>query len=184
MSLFLAGPAIPNVRFGQWWPWLLCGNPLDPQVYSHPATLGVCAVGSCIVVQWPGQFSAPSCTPPPAFFLWEAHPWSLLLWDACTDQVDLGDTTANDLSLELVAIPFEMVASLIVLMSYTLIVKAVLKLHLAKERHKALSTCIYCLMVVIMYFGPSTYVYLQSLAKSSQAKFMSFFHCSIHLSTP
>ncbi|XP_008839997.1 olfactory receptor 2G3-like [Nannospalax galili] len=90
-----------------------------------------------------------------------------------------GDTTVNDLSLTLGAIPFALVAPLTVLVSYTFIARAVLKLPSAEGRHKALSTCSSHLLVVIMYFGPAIYMYLQPPANSTQAKFMSFFYCVI-----
>ncbi|XP_004841971.2 olfactory receptor 2G3-like [Heterocephalus glaber] len=90
-----------------------------------------------------------------------------------------GDTTANELALALGAIPFVMVAPLLVLISYIFISRAVLKLPSAEGRHKALSTCSSHLLVVTMFFGPSIYMYLQPPAKSTQAKFMSFFYCII-----
>ncbi|XP_045659978.1 olfactory receptor 15-like [Ursus americanus] len=90
-----------------------------------------------------------------------------------------GDTTANDLSLAVGAIPFALMAPLLVLISYTFIAKAVLKLPSADGRYKTLSTCSSHLVVVIMYFGPAIYVYLQPPANSTQAKFMSFFYCVI-----
>ncbi|XP_008840103.1 olfactory receptor 15-like [Nannospalax galili] len=90
-----------------------------------------------------------------------------------------GDTTANDLALKLVAIPFGMVAPLIVLISYSFIARAVLKLPSAGGRYKAFSTCSSHLLVVTMFFGPGMYTYLQPPANSTQAKFMSFLYCVI-----
>ncbi|XP_006876148.1 PREDICTED: olfactory receptor 2B11-like [Chrysochloris asiatica] len=89
------------------------------------------------------------------------------------------DTTANDLSLAVGAIPFVLVAPFLVLVSYTFIAKAVLKLPSAKGRYKAFSTCSSHMVVVIMYYGPAMYMYLQPPANSTQAKFMSFFYCVI-----
>ncbi|KAM6148406.1 olfactory receptor 2G3-like [Erethizon dorsatum] len=90
-----------------------------------------------------------------------------------------GDTTANDLALAIGAIPFGMVAPLLVLISYTFIARAVLKLPSAEGRHKALSTCSSHVVVVTLYFGPGIYIYFQPPAKSSQARFLSFFYCII-----
>ncbi|XP_007535165.3 olfactory receptor 2G3-like [Erinaceus europaeus] len=90
-----------------------------------------------------------------------------------------GDTTANELSLTVGAIPFVLAAPLLVLISYTFITRAVLKLPSAAGRYKALSTCSSHLVVVIMFFGPSIYMYLQPPANNTQAKFMSFFYCVI-----
>ncbi|KAM4862053.1 olfactory receptor 2B11-like [Thomomys bottae] len=90
-----------------------------------------------------------------------------------------GDTTTNDLSLIFGAIPFALMSPLTVIISYTLIGRAVLKLPSAEGRHKALSTCSSHLVVVSMYFGPAIYMYLQPPAGSTRAKFMSFFYCVI-----
>ncbi|XP_007953004.1 olfactory receptor 2G3-like [Orycteropus afer afer] len=89
------------------------------------------------------------------------------------------DTTANDLSLAIGAIPFVLVAPFFVLISYTYIVRAVLKLSSAEGRRKAFSTCSSHLVVIMMYYGPAIYMYLQPLANRTQAKFMSFFYCVI-----
>ncbi|KAM6148401.1 LOW QUALITY PROTEIN: olfactory receptor 2G3-like [Erethizon dorsatum] len=90
-----------------------------------------------------------------------------------------GATTVNDRALALGAIPFALLAPLMVLTSYIFIARAVLKLPSAEGRHKALSTCSSHLLVVTLYFGPGMFLYLQPSAKSSQAKFLSFFYCVI-----
>ncbi|XP_010624013.1 olfactory receptor 2G3-like [Fukomys damarensis] len=90
-----------------------------------------------------------------------------------------GDTSANELALTLMTIPFGVLAPLMIIISYILIARAVLKLPSAEGRHKALSTCSSHLFVVTLYFGPGTYLYLQPSSKSSQAKFISFFCCFI-----
>jgi olfactory receptor len=103
-------------------------------------------------------------------------PWTYCCEVSTLIKLACGDTTVNDISLALGAIPFGIVAPLLVLISYTFIVRAVIKLPSAEGRHKALSTCSSHLMVFIMYFGPGIYMYLQPPSKSSQAKFMSLFY--------
>ncbi|EHB17720.1 Olfactory receptor 15 [Heterocephalus glaber] len=88
-----------------------------------------------------------------------------------------GDTSANDLALAIGAILFALLSPILVLISYTLIARAVLKLPSAEGRHKALSTCSSHLLAVTMYVAPAMYMYLQSPAHSTQAKFLSFFYC-------
>ncbi|KAM4861993.1 olfactory receptor 2G3-like [Thomomys bottae] len=90
-----------------------------------------------------------------------------------------GETTTNDLSFILGAIPFLLMSPLMVIVSYSLIGRAVLKLPSAEGRHKALSTCSSHLVVVTMYYGPGMYMYLQPPASSTQAKFLSLFYCVI-----
>lgn len=88
-----------------------------------------------------------------------------------------GDTTANDLSLCLGAIPFGVVSPLTVLISYTFIARAVLKLPSAEGRRKAFGTCSSHLLVVTMFFGPGMYTYLQPPGNNTQSRFLSFFYC-------
>ncbi|XP_059029385.1 olfactory receptor 2C1-like [Mustela lutreola] len=95
-----------------------------------------------------------------------------------------GDTTVNDLSLDVGAILFALMAPLLVLISYTFMAKAVWKLSSANGRYNALSTCSSHLVVVIMYFGPAMYMYLQSPTNRTQAKFMSFYSVITPLLNP
>ncbi|XP_010638250.1 olfactory receptor 15 [Fukomys damarensis] len=90
-----------------------------------------------------------------------------------------GDSTASELALTSMTIPFGVMSSLLVLISYTFIARAVLKLPSAEGRHKVFSTCSSHLLVVTMYFGPGMYFYLKPSSESSQAKFISFFYCVI-----
>ncbi|XP_004875196.1 olfactory receptor 2G3-like [Heterocephalus glaber] len=89
------------------------------------------------------------------------------------------NTTANEQALSIGAIPFGMVAPLIVVISYTLIGRTVLKPPSTEGRQKALSTCSSHLLVVTMYFGGGIYMYFQTPGKSTQAKFLSVLYCVI-----
>ncbi|XP_008838946.1 olfactory receptor 2B11-like [Nannospalax galili] len=90
-----------------------------------------------------------------------------------------GDTAVSDLSLALGSIPFGIVAPLIVLLSYSFIARALLKLPSAEGRRKAFNTCSSHLLVVALFYGPSIYMYLQPQINNTQAKSMSFFYCVI-----
>ncbi|XP_003479473.2 olfactory receptor 2C1-like [Cavia porcellus] len=90
-----------------------------------------------------------------------------------------GDTTANELALTSLSIPFGMVPLVLIVISYIFIAQAVLKLPSAEGRRKALSTCSSHLLVVTLYFGPAMLLYFQPSAKSSKAKFMSLFYCVV-----
>ncbi|KAM6224086.1 olfactory receptor 2G3-like [Rhynchocyon petersi] len=89
------------------------------------------------------------------------------------------DTTANDLYLIVGSIPFALVAPFLVLVSYTFIARAVIKLPSPEGRRKAFSTCSSHMVVVIMYYGPASYLYLQPPSNSTLAKFTSFFYCVV-----
>ncbi|EHB16191.1 Olfactory receptor 15 [Heterocephalus glaber] len=90
-----------------------------------------------------------------------------------------GDNSANELALALGSIPCLVMAPLMVVISYTLIGRAVLKFPSAEGRHKPLSTCSSHLLVVTMCFRPGIYLYFQPLKILSQTKFRSFFYCAI-----
>ncbi|EHB00227.1 Olfactory receptor 2G3 [Heterocephalus glaber] len=94
------------------------------------------------------------------------------------------DSIANELTLAKGAIPFSGMAPLMVVISYTLIARAVLKLPTAGARHKALRTCRSHLVVVTLYFGPAMYMDLQPPANHTQAKLMSFFYYIIPVLNP
>ncbi|EHB03260.1 Olfactory receptor 2G6 [Heterocephalus glaber] len=90
-----------------------------------------------------------------------------------------GDTSANQLALTSMTIPFGVMSSLLVVISYIFIARAILKLSSAEGRHKALSTCSSHLLVLTMYFGLGIFFYLKPSAKSTQDKFKSFFYCVV-----
>ncbi|XP_057362551.1 olfactory receptor 8K3-like [Manis pentadactyla] len=63
---------------------------------------------------------------------------------------------------------FNLVSSLlIVLVSYTLILLAVLRMHSAEGRHKAFSTCGSHLMVVVIFYATLSFMYVQPKSSHS-----------------
>ncbi|KAM6148400.1 olfactory receptor 2G3-like [Erethizon dorsatum] len=165
--------------------------------------LAVMAIDRCVAICWPLQYTLimrPWVCVHMAAACWSSGLANALIQATLTFQLPLcgrhildhffcevpvlielacGDTSANDLALAVGAIPFVVVAPLVVIISYIFISRCVLKLPSAEGRHKALSTCSSHLLVVTLYFGPSIYMYLQPPAKSSQGKFTSFFYCIV-----
>ncbi|XP_012926257.2 olfactory receptor 2G3-like [Heterocephalus glaber] len=165
--------------------------------------LAVMAIDFYVAICWPHQYTLimhPWICAQMAAASWSSALASTLLHATLTIQLPLcghhtldhffceipvliklacGDTTANELALALGAIPFAGMAPLMVVISYILIVRAILKLLSAEGRHKALSTCSSHLLVVTMYFGPGIYMYLQPPSHSTKAKFMSFLYSII-----
>ncbi|XP_012926253.1 olfactory receptor 15-like [Heterocephalus glaber] len=65
-----------------------------------------------------------------------------------------GDTTANELAISLMTIPYKMMSSLLLVIFYTFIAGAILKPPSVEGREKVFNTCSSHLLAVIMYFGP------------------------------
>ena len=67
---------------------------------------------------------------------------------------------------------------LIILMSYTCIIIAILKIQSSKDRHKAFSTCASHLIAVMVFYGTGSFMYLRPSSKYSvnQDKIISVFY--------
>lgn len=77
------------------------------------------------------------------------------------------DTSLNE-DLLFVLVGFNvMSASLTILTSYTYILVTVLKIHSAKSRQKAFSTCTSHLMVIIMFYGCASFEYARPSSRHS-----------------
>ncbi|NXH73051.1 O1020 protein, partial [Hydrobates tethys] len=67
---------------------------------------------------------------------------------------------------------------LIILVSYTCIIIAVLKIQTSKGRHKAFSTCASHLIAAMVFYGTASFMYLRPSSKYSvnQDKFIPVFY--------
>ena len=88
------------------------------------------------------------------------------------------DTNFNQAELFVASVLFLVVPLSLILMSYGNIAQAVLKIKSAIGRRKAFRTCSSHVMVVIIFYGTITFMYLQPAKSRSkdQGKFVSFFY--------
>ena len=88
------------------------------------------------------------------------------------------DTTFNQAELFVASVLFLVVPLSLIMMSYGNIAQAVLKIKSAIGRRKAFRTCSSHLMVVIIFYGTITFMYLQPAKSRSkdQGKFVSLFY--------
>ncbi|KAM6148399.1 olfactory receptor 2B11 [Erethizon dorsatum] len=91
------------------------------------------------------------------------------------------DTAVNDATLAVLVAFFVLVPLALILLSYSLIAHAVLRIRASSGRHKALGTCSSHLAVVSLFYLPAIYMYLQppSHYSQGQGKFVSLFYSII-----
>uniref|UniRef100_H0W072 Olfactory receptor n=2 Tax=Cavia porcellus TaxID=10141 RepID=H0W072_CAVPO len=96
-------------------------------------------------------------------------------------KLSCADTAANDATLAVLVAFFVLVPLALILLSYSLIARAVLRIRASSSRHKALGTCSSHLAVVSLFYLPAIYMYLQPPSRYSQeqAKFISLFYSII-----
>ncbi|XP_049747671.1 olfactory receptor 8K3-like [Elephas maximus indicus] len=71
-------------------------------------------------------------------------------------------------SITLILAAFDFISSLlIVLVSYLLVLAAILRMNSAEGRHKALSTCVSHLTVVVVFYGTLSFMYVQPKSSHS-----------------
>ncbi|XP_014382537.1 olfactory receptor 10AG1-like [Alligator sinensis] len=78
------------------------------------------------------------------------------------------DTYMNEVSVTALTVPYVMVPFLLILFSYTLIISTILKMPSVKGRRKAFSTCSSHLIMVSLFYGTGTVVYLQPSSSHTQ----------------
>nr|XP_020021672.1 LOW QUALITY PROTEIN: olfactory receptor 2B11-like [Castor canadensis] len=96
-------------------------------------------------------------------------------------KLSCADTAVNDTTLAVLVAFFVVVPLAFILLSYGLIVHAVLRIQSSKGRHKAFGTCSSHLVVVSLFYLPAIYMYLQppSSYSQEQGKFISLFYSII-----
>ncbi|KAM9693554.1 olfactory receptor 2H1-like [Trichechus inunguis] len=89
-----------------------------------------------------------------------------------------GDTRTNELQISVIGAIFLMVPLLLILVSYSHIAKAVLAIQSQQGRIKAFHTCSSHLVVVFLFYGSVTAVYIQPRSHFSQTggKFLTLFY--------
>ncbi|XP_004411357.1 PREDICTED: olfactory receptor 2H2-like [Odobenus rosmarus divergens] len=93
-------------------------------------------------------------------------------------QTSSADTTYNEIQMSIPSIILLVVPLVIILSSYVAVAKALLRIKSAAEQKKAFSTCISHLLVVSLFYGMVTAVYLQPKNRYSQeqGKFFTLFY--------
>nr|XP_034990919.1 olfactory receptor 10A4-like [Zootoca vivipara] len=79
-----------------------------------------------------------------------------------------GDTSVNEIALLVLATFVVMTLFLLILISYIYIISTVLAMPSAEGRHKAFSTCSSHLMVVSLFYGTCSAMYLGNTSSSSE----------------
>ncbi|XP_015349680.1 olfactory receptor 2B2-like [Marmota marmota marmota] len=93
-------------------------------------------------------------------------------------KLSCADTTANEAELFFISVLFLLIPVTLILISYTFIVQAVLRIQSAEGRRKAFGTCGSHLIVVTLFYGTAIYMYLQPPSASSKdrGKMVSLFY--------
>ncbi|XP_008825881.1 olfactory receptor 2H2-like [Nannospalax galili] len=93
-------------------------------------------------------------------------------------QLSAADTTYNEVQMTLSSVALLVVPLVIILSSYAAIVKAILRMKSAAGQKKAFSTCTSHLLVVSLFYGTVTGVYLQPRTRYAheRGKFLTLFY--------
>ncbi|XP_036594513.1 olfactory receptor 13C2-like [Trichosurus vulpecula] len=77
------------------------------------------------------------------------------------------DISGNELIMMVATTIFNLAPLLLIVVSYTLIISSILKIHSAEGRGKAFSTCSAHLTVVIIFYGTILFMYMKPKSKES-----------------
>ena len=93
-------------------------------------------------------------------------------------QVSSADTIHNEIQMSIASIILLVLPLIIILCSYIAIAKAVLRIKLTSGKKKAFGTCTSHLLVVSLFYGTVTAVYLQPKSRYAheQGKFLTLFY--------
>ena len=93
-------------------------------------------------------------------------------------QVSSADTISNEIQMSIASIILLVVPLIIILSFYVAIAKAVLRIKLTSGKKKAFGTCTSHLLVVSLFYGIVTAVYLQPKSRYAheQGKFLTLFY--------
>ncbi|XP_034885793.1 olfactory receptor 2B11-like [Mirounga leonina] len=96
-------------------------------------------------------------------------------------KLSCADTAVNDATLAVLVAFLVLVPLTLILLSYSFIAHAVLRIQSSRGRHKAFGTCFSHLVVVSLFYLPAIYMYLQppSSYSQEQGKFISLFYSTI-----
>ncbi|XP_067390573.1 olfactory receptor 2G3-like [Emydura macquarii macquarii] len=89
-----------------------------------------------------------------------------------------GDTSRNEIALFAACILIVIIPSMLILVSYGRIISTILKITSAQQRHKAFSTCSSHLIVIALFYGSATAMYLRPTSSYTpeRDKFLALFY--------
>ena len=150
-----------------------------PLHYTTLMTRRVC--GQLVIGAWVGGFlhsivqtllitQLPFCGPNKIdHYFCDVHP---LLQLACTDTYAVGIIVVANTGM------ITLICFFILVLSYVVILLS-LRSQTAEGRHKALSTCGSHITVVILFFGPCTFIYIRPSSNTSEDKSVALFYTVI-----
>lgn len=89
------------------------------------------------------------------------------------------DTSQYEMQLFTAAILVIFMPFTLILVSYSFIISTILKMALAEGRHKAFSTCFSHLIVVTLYYGSSSLIYLRPINLPDSNKVLSLTYTTV-----
>ncbi|XP_066445580.1 olfactory receptor 5AR1-like [Eleutherodactylus coqui] len=95
--------------------------------------------------------------------------------------LSFSDTTGREIVVFVEDICLIVFTFMLILTSYVRIISAILRMHSARGRLKAFTSCSSHIITVLLFYGPSTFVYLKPESKDSekQDKILSMFYIAV-----